>query len=237
MEIKRLVVHQPWRMLFFSNNLTKRLPLYSIWTPKRWYHWISKRKLTEYNKLVYKSQMNFSSHMSIFSPKGFLRRIKRLILKRIVIFRLLFYGSLILGVSTIVNNNQSQDSERSVSPSYFLMHTPKPGERYKLSGIIKAGSIEMKKGTLEKKFTVTDFKNDILVLYKGMLPQTFREGDMWYLGGFLADPEDPTVFICTSITANHAIAVDKYVGDAAVDRMTSINMIEPTVDFEYTKMA
>ena len=45
----------------------------------------------------------------------------------------------------------------------------------------------MKKGTLENKFVVTDFKNDIVVLYKGALPQAFREGDMASIGGFLAD--------------------------------------------------
>ena len=40
-------------------------------------------------------------------------------------------------------------------------------QRFKLSGIVKHGSIEMKKGTLENRFVLTDFKNDITILYKG----------------------------------------------------------------------
>ena len=183
------------------------------------------------------TKANFSSWIAVRSPQSFLRRIKRLILKRIVVFRLLFYGSLLLGVSTIINNSKSAEAERSVTPSYFLLHTPKPGERYKLSGVVKNGSIEIKKGTQDNRFVITDFKNDIQVMYKGSLPGTFREGDMTYIGGFLANPEDPTLFIGTSVQANHEISVDKYIGENNVDRMTSLNMIEPQVDFEYTKMS
>ena len=177
------------------------------------------------------------SWLALRSNKSFVRRIKRLILKRIVVFRMLFYGSLLLGVSTIVSNSRNEETERSVTASYFIMHTPKPGERYKLSGIIKKNSIELKKGTQDVKFVITDFKNDIAVMYKGNLPSSFREGDMTYLGGFLADPEDPTLFIATSVTANHEISVDKYVGDSNVDRMASLNMIEPKTDFEYVNVS
>ena len=57
----------------------------------------------------------------------------------------------------------------------------------------------MKKGTLENKFILTDFKNDLYVLYKGPLPATFREGDMATVGGFLADHKNPTCFIATNV--------------------------------------
>lgn len=79
------------------------------------------------------------------------------------------------------------------------MHSTLPGQRFKLSGVIKHGSIEIKKGTLENKFIVTDFKNEIVVLFKGSLPSTFREGDMATMGGFLADHKNPTLFIGTSV--------------------------------------
>mmetsp|Transcript_11974 Transcript_11974/g.13511 ORF Transcript_11974/g.13511 Transcript_11974/m.13511 type:complete len:236 (-) Transcript_11974:13-720(-) len=201
------------------------------------YHTLTKISTRKSKNLNICFNRNISSWIALRNPQGFLRRIKRLILKRIVIFRLMFYGSLLLGVSTIINNSSQEEAERSVTPSYFILHTPKPGERYKLSGIIKNGSIEMKKGTQDNLFVVTDFKNDIKVLYKGTFPTTFREGDMCYLGGFLADPEDPTIFVATSVTANHEIAVDKYIGDNNVDRFASLNMIEPTTDFEYTKIS
>ncbi len=94
----------------------------------------------------------------------------------------------------------------------------------------------MKKGTLENKFVLTDFKNDIGVLFKGPLPATFREGDMASVGGFLADHKSPTCFIATSVSANHEISPDRWLGDSNVDRAVSINMIEASEDFEYTQM-
>ena len=94
----------------------------------------------------------------------------------------------------------------------------------------------MKKGTLENKFVVTDFKHDIVVLYKGTLPATFREGDMTAVGGFLADHKNPSLFVGTSVAANHDIAPDRWIGETASDRYLSMNMIETDKDFEYTKM-
>ena len=123
-----------------------------------------------------------------------------------------------------------------MTPSYFLMHTTLPSQRFKLQGAIKNESISVKKGTLENKFIMTDFKNDITILFKGSLPQTFREGDMATIGGFLADPKNPTTFIATDVQANHDIAADEWIGDTNMDKLVSINMVEPTQDFEYTKM-
>lgn len=94
----------------------------------------------------------------------------------------------------------------------------------------------MKKGTLENKFTLTDFKNDVSVVYKGALPATFREGDMASVGGFLADHRNPTCFIGTSVQANHDIAPDKWLGQTNLDKAVSMNMIESKQGFEYTKM-
>ena len=107
-----------------------------------------------------------------------MRRIKRMILKRIVVFRMIFYGTTILTVGSFLQASKATESSQSITPSYFSMHATLPAQRFKMSGVVKHGSIEMKKGTLENKFTMTDFKNDISVLYKGSLPATFREGDM-----------------------------------------------------------
>ena len=92
----------------------------------------------------------------------------------------------------------------------------------------------MKKGTLENRFIVTDFKNEIVVLYKGPLPPVFREGDMTTVGGFLADHKNPTTFIGTSVQANHETSPDRWIGDTSTDRAMSLNMIETDEDFEYT---
>ena len=147
----------------------------------------------------------FTYSLSCVYCRSFLRRIKRMILKRIVIFRVLFYTSLVLFVGTIIEANKAADTQQSVTPSHFAMHCTLPGQRFRLSGVIRHGTIAVKKGTLENKFIMTDFKNDIVVLFKGPLPSAFREGDMASVGGFLADPKNPTNFIATSVAANHEI--------------------------------
>ncbi len=68
------------------------------------------------------------------------------------------------------------------------------------------------------------------------MPATFREGDMASVGGFLADHKNPTCFVGTNVQANHDIAPDKWLGETNMDRAVSMNMIETSKDFEYTKM-
>ena len=63
----------------------------------------------------------------------------------------------------------------------------------------------MKKGTLECGFYVTDFKHDLYVVYKGVLPQAFREGDMVSVSGFISDPNTPDTFVGTFIDSTHEI--------------------------------
>ncbi len=122
-----------------------------------------------------------------------------MILKRIVVFRLVFYGTTILTLGSFLQANKMQETTKSITPSFFIQHATLPGQRFRISGVIKHGSIEMKKGTLENRFIITDFKNDISVVYKGVLPATFREGDMTSIGGFLADHKNPTLFVGTSV--------------------------------------
>eukprot|EP00347_Sterkiella_histriomuscorum_P010706 403375237 len=200
-------------------------------------------QLAKYQRNLQVQQFYFSqaSTFSTFalvlqSSQSFLKRIKRMILKRIVVFRLLFYGTLILTLGTFLQANKAAEGQQTVTPSFFSMHSTLPGQRFKLSGVVKSGSIEIKKGTLENKFVMTDFKNEIVVLFKGALPPTFREGDMATLGGFLADHKNPTSFIATSVQSNHEITPDKWLGETSLDKVVSINMIESTEDFEYTKM-
>ena len=68
----------------------------------------------------------------------------------------------------------------------------------------------MKKGTLESKFKVTDFKNEIFVVFKGKLPTSFWEGDMVSISGFIADPESPDTFVATFVDSTHEIKEDKW---------------------------
>ena len=94
----------------------------------------------------------------------------------------------------------------------------------------------MKKGTLESTFKVTDFKNDLTIVFKGKLPSAFREGDMAVISGFIADHKSPDTFVATFIDATHEIKEDRWKGERAIDRHKSINLVERAEEFEYAEM-
>ena len=52
----------------------------------------------------------------------------------------------------------------------------------------------------EIKFIVTDFKNEINVIYAGIIPSLFAEGKGVVVEGFL---KDKRLFIATKILAKH----------------------------------
>ena len=52
----------------------------------------------------------------------------------------------------------------------------RPGEHFRLGGMVEKGSVARRPGSMEVRFTVTDFKRQIPVVYTGVLPDLFREG-------------------------------------------------------------
>ena len=54
--------------------------------------------------------------------------------------------------------------------------------------------------TKEVKFVVTDFKNEINVIYDGVLPNLFSEGKGVVAEGYL---KDKSLFLATKILAKH----------------------------------
>jgi len=52
----------------------------------------------------------------------------------------------------------------------------KPGQRFRLGGMVVKGSLHRTPGTLEVSFEVTDFNHTLPVHYDKVLPDLFREG-------------------------------------------------------------
>ncbi|MBF0154491.1 MAG: cytochrome c maturation protein CcmE [Magnetococcales bacterium] len=50
------------------------------------------------------------------------------------------------------------------------------GRKVRIGGMIQAGSLVRKAGTLEVNFILTDGKGDVMIHYTGVLPDLFREG-------------------------------------------------------------
>lgn len=71
---------------------------------------------------------------------------------------------------------------------------------FRLGGMVKKGSVKKSKQSLKVEFVVTDFKNEIPVEYKGILPDLFREGQGVVTQGRL---ENGQQFRASEVLAKH----------------------------------
>ncbi|HUB35525.1 MAG TPA: cytochrome c maturation protein CcmE [Solirubrobacteraceae bacterium] len=61
-------------------------------------------------------------------------------------------------------------------PSQVAQGSVRPGQEFRLGGLVEKGTVSRAPGSMEVHFTVTDFKHQIPVVYSGVLPDLFREG-------------------------------------------------------------
>jgi cytochrome c-type biogenesis protein CcmE len=61
-------------------------------------------------------------------------------------------------------------------PSRIAAGEVRPGQRFRLGGMVEQGSLSRTPGTLEVRFVVTDFRHEVPVRYANVLPDLFREG-------------------------------------------------------------
>ena len=62
------------------------------------------------------------------------------------------------------------------SPTQVLAGEPPAGRKFRLGGLVETGSVTREPGQLEVMFDVSDQKNTMRVVYNGVLPDLFREG-------------------------------------------------------------
>jgi cytochrome c-type biogenesis protein CcmE len=74
------------------------------------------------------------------------------------------------------------------------------GERFRLGGMVRPGTVERRSGSLEMNFVVTDFKRDVPVRYSGVVPDLFRENQGVVAHGRLGTDG---VFVADEILAKH----------------------------------
>ena len=74
-----------------------------------------------------------------------------------------------------------------------------PGQRIRLGGLVEDGTVRRGEGT-QVSFAVTDKEKSVKVVYTGLLPDLFREGQgVITEGAFGADG----VFVADSVLAKH----------------------------------
>lgn len=73
-------------------------------------------------------------------------------------------------------------------------------EPFRLGGMVEKGSVRRSPGSLEVRFTVTDFHHDVPVVYDKVLPDLFREGQGVIAHGRLSAKG---VFVADEVLAKH----------------------------------
>ena len=84
------------------------------------------------------------------------------------------------------------------SPSEIKILSEIEKKKIRVGGMVKINSISMQ--SQEVKFIITDFKNEINVIYSGVVPNLFTEGKGVVAEGYL---KDKNFFLATKILAKH----------------------------------
>tara|TARA_X000001036_G_scaffold375721_1_gene364716 strand:+ start:230 stop:649 length:420 start_codon:yes stop_codon:yes gene_type:complete len=84
------------------------------------------------------------------------------------------------------------------SPTEIKLLSELKGNKIRVGGMVKKDSISINAN--EVRFIITDFKNEINVIYTGAVPNLFDEEKGVVAEGFL---KDRSVFLATKILAKH----------------------------------
>tara|TARA_B100000401_G_scaffold305541_1_gene210149 strand:+ start:297 stop:716 length:420 start_codon:yes stop_codon:yes gene_type:complete len=84
------------------------------------------------------------------------------------------------------------------SPSEIKVLAEVEKKKIRVGGMVKNSSVSIE--AKEVKFIITDFKNEINVIYSGVVPNLFAEGKGVVAEGFL---KDKNFFLATKILAKH----------------------------------
>ncbi len=84
------------------------------------------------------------------------------------------------------------------TPSDAKLKTITPAQRIRIGGLVAAGSVTHKGDQVT--FQVTDQAHTLLVNYRGMLPDLFREGQGVVAEGYLVSPQQ---FEAKTVLAKH----------------------------------
>ena len=112
---------------------------------------------------------------------------------------LIFFFVLSLGAITFFVLKALEDNiDLYLTPTEVKESKIQDLENFKLGGMVKEDSLQMLED-LNVSFIVTDFENEIIVIYSGVLPNLFKENSGVVASGFLSKNE----FIAFEILAKH----------------------------------
>ena len=112
-------------------------------------------------------------------------------------FVILILLALILSVFLILKSLE-ENVVYFKSPSDIQLLSKPHYKKIRIGGMVKEKSVEFK--PTEMNFIITDFKNEINVVYSGLVPNLFAEGKGVVAEGYL---KDKSFFEATKILAKH----------------------------------
>lgn len=86
------------------------------------------------------------------------------------------------------------------TPSQVVAGEAPVGHPFRIGGLVAENSVERAQGSLKIRFDVTDTVNTVRVIYEGILPDLFREGQGIVTKGTL---DEAGVFVASEVLAKH----------------------------------
>ena len=140
-------------------------------------------------------------------------------------------GLVILGlVATLVLNAFQSNLVFFFSPTQVAAGEAPKGKSFRIGGLVKDGSIKREADGVTLRFVMTDTENDMIVAYKGILPDLFKEGKGAVAQGKLGEDG---VFAASEVLAKHdenymPPEATKAVGDAHARAAANKAAVEAT---------
>lgn len=99
---------------------------------------------------------------------------------------------------------------------------PKVGQRLRIGGMVVEGSVKRDDKTLDVSFDLTDIGPEVKVVYRGILPDLFREGQGIVATGIL---QEGNVIKADEVLAKHD---EEYMPPELAEAMKGIKHQKPT---------
>ena len=93
----------------------------------------------------------------------------------------------VAGATALAMTALRQNIQHFYSPTELTEGKAPPERRFRLGGVVAEGSTQRASDSLQVRFVVTDRFKDTPVLYEGILPDLFREGQGILATGTLAE--------------------------------------------------
>lgn len=129
-------------------------------------------------------------------------------------------GAFLASASVLIGVGFSDAIEVFRSPSQIAENPPRPGDMLRVGGLVVEGSVERGTGT-QVAFVVTDGAAEQRIVFDGVLPDLFREGQGIIAAG---EMDAQGLFVAREVLAKHD---EKYMPKEVADALKEQGVYKP----------